>query len=393
MIKRQAKRGTNVFIQLNEQDTLISILRDEVLILQRTVGYGFSALIDAVMEQEILKVSTKEEAVQLLMKKNLLTLEQEPKQPELEFDASWTKGEAAAASEYVRAMNMSSKPEEDPEIEARRNIRESLHFLTSSIARMLDYYKSNHKETYFDMVYLCGTGIHTKGMDTFFQSEIGITHKRMEKLWTVSANKKAAAYRSNSSEFMSCIGAVIKPLDFVPVEFLEKKQKRSAVIATVVFATVCLLGSAGIIYISSLDYQAAIKEQNTAKAQYEAMPQLSDSFSKYDQSVKELEDLQKLEDMTKSNNDLIKEVIGELEKKLPTGTIINSMQFAETGVTMNVTVNDNSIGPNAMIAKLLIQLKTIKYFQNADISGISSSQENGITNVNFTITCTYSEVN
>ncbi|HWT26912.1 MAG TPA: hypothetical protein VN131_03160, partial [Mobilitalea sp.] len=231
IIKRQAHRGTNVFIQLNEQDTLISILQDDVLVLQRNVGYGISTLTDAVMEQDYYKVNSQAEAMELLKNNNLINLDPQQTQM-LQFDSSWSRGEVAAASEYIRAIGAPKLPGEGEELEARRYIIESLHYLTNSIARMLDYYKANHKNVEIDTIYLSGAGMAIKGIDNYFTSEIGMPHKKMDKLATVSSIKKAAAYRSNPSEFASCIGAVIKPVDFVPLEFIIKKQKRSAILAT-----------------------------------------------------------------------------------------------------------------------------------------------------------------
>lgn len=389
IIKRQANRGTNVFVQLNEQDTLISILRDDILILQRTVGYGISNLTGTVIEQVLYHISNEEEALELLKNRNLLTLEQESSEP-IQFDSSWSQGEVAAASEYIRVTGETNPRESNTDLDSRRNIRDSLHFLTNSIARMLDYYKSNHKEIEIDTVYLTGIGIRVQGIESFFSSEIGFTLKKMEKLWTVSSKKKAAAYRNNPSEFISCIGAVIKPIDFVPVEFIIKKQKRSAVIATIIFVLACIAGSVGTVYVSYTDYQTASKELIEVNRLNDAMPPISSTFSEYDKAVKELENLQQLEAMTQSKNDNIKEVIGELEKKLPSNTIITNLQFTETGIIMNVTANDiNSIGSNAIISKLILQLKAIQYFQNVESSGISVVEENGVSVVSVTITCTY----
>lgn len=388
MIKRQANRGTNVFVQMNEQDTLISILQNDVLILQRTVGYGITALTDTVMEQKLYMISDEAEAMELFKGRNLLSLEQENTEP-IQLDSSWTQGEAAAASEYIKAIGNSMNKEVDSDLEARRNIRDSLHFLTNSVARMLDYYKSNHKEIEIDMIYLTGSGIRIQGIEDFFFSEIGIPIKKMEKLWTVSSKKKAAAYRNNPSEFIACIGAVIKPIDFVPLEFILKKQKRSAVIATIIFALACIAGSVGTIYVSLTDYQEASKELDEVNRLNNAMPPISNTFSIYDKAVKELEELQILEDKTKSKNDNIKAVIDELEKKLPSKTLINTMQFSESGITMSVTAQESSISANALVAKSLVQLKSIEYFQMVDISDVSVTEENGISSITYTITCTY----
>jgi len=392
IIKRQVNRGTNVFIQLNEQDTLISILRDDILILQRTVGYGISTLTDAVMEQEHYKINNKVEALELLARKNLLTLDLD--HPEvIQFDSTWSKGEAAAASEFIQAIGADEAKilDSETEQEARRYIIDSLHFLTNSISRMLDYYKSNHKDIEINTIYLSGTGVRIQGIDQFFSSEIGMTHKKMEKLWTISAKKKASAYRKNPSEFISCIGAIIKPIDFVPNEFIEKKQKRSAIIATIIFAFACLMGSIGTTYVSYTDYLVAKQELDTVNGQLNALPQVSAVHAEYEAAVKELESLKLLEDMTVSNNDNIGEVINELEKKFTKGTVINTMQFSELGLSMSVTADCSNVGANALVSKLWTQLNSIEYFESIDITGISESEDGVVNLVNFTINCIYAQ--
>jgi len=387
MIKRQVNRGTNVFIQLNEQDTLISILRDDILILQRTVGYGITTLTDAVMEQEYYQVKNKEEAIELLEKKNLLTLELNKQG--LQFDSSWTKGEVAAASEFVNSVDTTKVLSEEMEYQSRRYILDSFHLLTNSIARMIDYYRSNHKNIKVNTIYISGSGTHIQGISEFFSSEIGITNKMIEKLWTVSANKKATVYRKNPGEFIPCIGAVLKPIDFVPNEFIVKKQIRSAIVATVIFALACLAGSAGTIYVSYTDYMVAKQELDEVKKELNVMGQSSSTQTEYEDAIKKLENLQQFDAMTASNNDEINSVIEALEKNLPKGTVINTMQFSETGVSMSVTASDSATGANALVAKLLIQLKTIEYFETVDVSGISVEEDDVMPRIAFSITCSY----
>ena len=390
-IKRQAKRGTNVFVQMNEKDSLITILREDVLVLQRTVNYGLSTIVESIMEQEYYHVNSHEEAIELLHTRNLLSLDAET-MDNLKLDSSWSKGEVAAASEFVRSLNTSEDYRHDRERQARQSIRESMHFLSNSIARMLDYYKSSHKQIDIETIYLTGAGVHIQGIENFFTTEIGITHKIMEKLATYSSKKKAATYRNNPSNFLTCIGAVIKPVDFIPLEFTLKKQKRSAVIGTIIFTMACLAGSAGTVYVSLTDYLEAKQELDQVEEQFHALPALSGVHEEYETVLKELDNLQELESKTKSNNDNIKNVITELESKLPKGTVIHSMQFTENDVTMSVTASDSKTGPNALIAVILKQLKTIEYFkENVQVSGITVSEENGSAMVSFTILCTYAE--
>jgi type IV pilus assembly protein PilM len=391
MLRRQGNRGTNVFVQLNEQDTVISILRDDILILQRTVGYGISMLTEAVMEQNYFRVGSKEEALELLSGRNLLTEEADKKESAL-FDSSWSQGEVAAANEFLVATEALRRLDEQKEQEARRNIIDSLHFLTNSIARMLDYYKANHKNEEINKIYLSGTGVCIRGIDQFFYMETGTLHKKIEKLWTVSAKKKAVLYRKNPSEFITCTGAVINPIDFVPKDFLEKRQKRSAVFATIVFMLACLAGSAGTVYVSYVDYREEQQKLDEANKELAALEDVTAVYSDNEEAKNYLDSLLKFQAVTGSRNDNISAIIKEFENKLPSGTTINTMQFSETGIMMSVTANVTDAGATALIAKFYSQLETIGYFEDVEISDDIKINEEAIPpTASFTITCTYAQ--
>ncbi|MDD3174390.1 MAG: hypothetical protein PHF63_12165 [Herbinix sp.] len=381
MLKRQANEGTNVFIQLNEQDTVISILSDNVLILQRTIGYGISTLVETVMEHQCFHVNDEKEAIELLHNKNLLNLNT-PEVVTIDFHSK-ALDEAAAASELISAAEYQSPAQE--EYLAKKSIVESLQFLTNSISRMLDYYKNNHKNVIFKSIYLSGFGIRIQGIDQLFSERIGIDNKKLEKLYTVSAKKKAQEYRLNPSEFMACVGSVLKPVDFVPTELAVRKQKIQTVVASSLLLILCLSATAALCYFSYDDYRVAKSEYETAFEQLNALPDTSAVKSEYEQASKRLEDLQKME-AAMQTEDKINEVISELKKNILTNAKIQSIQFSDTGVVMMVIMSDNNYGANTLVAKLLMQIKNIELFETVQDSNMSVSDDG---EVSLTISCTY----
>ncbi len=155
------------------------------------------------------------------------------------------------------------------------------------------------------------------------------------------------------------------------------------------FTLICLAGSAGAIYVSYLDYQASQEELVAMNTKLASMPEVNEIYAEHDSAVAELNNLQQFDQETDSNNDRINEVINELENKLPTGTVIHTMQFSETGVSMSVTADDNNVGANAFIAKIYQQLDTIELFNSVDIEGIAVAQDEISSKISFTLTCTY----
>ncbi len=381
MLKRQANEGTNVFVQLNEQDTVISILEDNVLVLQRTIGYGISTLTQTVMEQSYYHIEDEKAAMELLQSQNLLEpIAQKPVRPkpsEVDVLAAAALEEVAATVDYLRPV--------DEEYQARNNIIESLLFVTNSVSRMLDYYKNNHRNVNFKTIYLSGFGIRIKGIERLFSERIGISNKNLDRLATVSSKKKAQEYRLNPSEFMACIGSVIKPVDFVPVELVLKKQKVQAVLAATFLVLLSIGGSGVLCYVAYNDYAQAKVDYETVQNQLDLMPATSGIKSVYESTTLELEDLQKMEASTHNNEQII-EVMTALQQNLLTNSAIQSIQFSDSGVVMSIILSDNKYGANTLVAKLLTQMKTIDLFDDVQDSNMSVSESG---EVSLTVACTY----
>lgn len=382
ILRRQANTGTNIFVQLNEQDTVISILKDNVLVLQRTIGYGISALIETVLEQNYYNVNNEAEAMDLLYVRNLLEL-QDDQQTLLEHMDSLE--EAAAASELG---TMTSKPATSSgEDKARRNIIESLNFLTNSISRMLDYYKNNNSNVYFESIQLTGVGIRIQGIDRFFSERMGINSIKIEKLLTVSSKKKAKEYLQNPSEFMSCVGSVIKPVNFVPRELIERKERKNNIITSVLLILVCIGSSAMLSYFSYEDYIDAKQAYEVVNEQYELLPSTEATMAEYAVAQERLLDLHAMEAKMQGDQ-RISEVLSELQSNLLSNAIVKSIDFSETGVVMQIMMADNDYGVNALVAKLLLQIKTIELFDEVQDSNLSVTESGQI---NLTVSCTYAQ--
>lgn len=380
MLQRQANEGANVFIQLNEQDTVISILRDNVMVLQRTIGYGISSLIETVLEQKCLGVYNAQEAIELLAKRNLL----EWKESEAtQRNTSPILSEAAAALELDPTVSNVRTPNE--EYLAKRNIVESLVFLINSVSRMLDYYKNSNRNVVFKNIYLSGFGIRVQGIEQLFSERIGIDNRKLEKLYTVSASKKAKDYRQNPSEFMACVGSVIKPVNFVPNELVERRERIRAMITAAFLILLSIGGSAVLCYVSFLDYQTAKSDYEVQADKLAEMPALSGIKDEYATVSGQLTDLQAME-ATTHQNEQITEVLSELQTNMLSNSCIQSIQFTDSGVVMNVLLSDNNYGANVLVAKLLSQLKSIELFSEVQDSNLVIGEDGQIS---LTVSCTY----
>jgi hypothetical protein len=82
----------------------------------------------------------------------------------------------------------------------------------------------------------------------------------------------------------------------------------------------------------------------------------------------------------------ISKVLTELQSNLLSNAIVQSIEFSETGVVMQILMADNDYGTNTLVAKLLLQIKTIELFDEVLDSNLSVSESGQIS---LTISCTY----
>jgi len=461
ILKRQGNKGTNVYVQLNGKDTLVSIFKDNNLIFQRTIGYGISMLADVLLEQGFDEIKTRDEALRLLESSNLLkyarTRENSYGMPamdeltenngsmmdeavlayasmkedetakeiivdgieeadhkaafaqikdELSLNAAILDEHAAYASIFdefttTNEENFKEKAtdkmksgaggdslDKPNSIRAGQALAEAMGYLTGSVARILDYYRSNHENEQIGMIYLAGPGLMVQGIDDYFNSALGLQCEKMLEL--VGVKKAAQANNIHSGEYISCIGAVLKPVDLVPKEFIEKRQWRSAVFTTLVFSLTCMFASACVIYVGFFDYLIAKKNLAEVTKQLNELPEIESVYEKYDLAFKELEGLEDFEEELSGNNDLINEIILELENRLPTGARISTIQFTKNGVNFSVTVPINNAGVYVVMAKLYSELQEIPYFETVEISNDVSIDETSVLHTaSYHISCSY----
>ncbi|HAB61947.1 MAG TPA: hypothetical protein DCE48_14850, partial [Lachnospiraceae bacterium] len=72
IVKKQTAAGVQMVLQMNEQSSIIYILEDSILLLQRTIPYGIENLIDSIINSSSYAASTSLEALDLLQKEHIL---------------------------------------------------------------------------------------------------------------------------------------------------------------------------------------------------------------------------------------------------------------------------------------------------------------------------------
>ncbi len=368
MIQKQVNGGTNLVIQIDEQSTLINIMENNVLELQRNVPYGTNSVIQAVMEQHYFKATDKSEALHQLYSRELIQQQQE---------------------NYEREAAAALSPALDGEItedyEAYDEVLESLRSLVNSILRVLNYYDTKHQEKKIQTIFITGQGAKFRGMEKLLQAETGIEVKKLEFLNSVVFNKNISLTGEYQSDYISCIGAAINPNRFEPKDYQIREKKKSNIQSVIVIFTSAIVLSIVLVTTAVLDYKTNQLEYDRLVQEIDAIGDLDQIYKDHAIAEKASKAVATMYLMTVSPNERLNELITEMEVNLPSNALVESLDITSTDIALSIKVDTKSTA-----AKALQQLRGFpELIQIGTSEIIESKDEFGLKTVRLIITGQY----
>lgn len=362
ILKEVSEKGTNAYIQMNEQSTMVTILKEHTLVLQRTISYGTNELVQAVLERNSGMITEEREAYRLLSEENFIT-------------ADLTKEQEEAAATVEEDVNI---------VHTQEAVSEAVSYLVSSVGRVIDYYINQGGST-LQNIYLLGHGSRIKGIQEYIQRELGIYPQTFEQLKGYRGGKLAVSYLENPSAFVSCLGAILHPIGFQPKDILSKKVTRSNVIETCIMITLCLGGAVMIYLAGSSEYRDKKLELEHAKTVLARLPVGDETEDRFQEVLGQLEQMEGLDQSTRKNAEQLYELMEVFEKNFVTITEVSSMQVTNEAISMNITMPSKKSA-----ARMILQLQGLTdYFEEVKISGVTETEEDGISRVTFSISCIF----
>lgn len=340
VLKEECASGTQMVVKVDERTTLITILQNQRLVLQRNIVYGVDAIVHECMENEGMNYT---EALALLRRTNCLA-----------------EGEAGPES------------------------TETVGYLINGVMRVIDYYNSKNADMQIEKIYLTGLGGDFVGLAEQLMDGLGIQPEVLRKAEGFNVEKyfKDASFGT----YIGCLGAAVSPIGFITEEKETTKKSSDAAsgVAVLIFVGGIVI-SLALLVASLMPYLAAKKENEDKKLYLVSLQYISEIYNQYSIEKAENEYLQALELATLNHNEEIVAFIEELEEKMPSDIKVVSLLCDEESVLMSVEV-----GSKNEAADVLDTLLDFKSLAGVDVTAVSDATgDNGIRVVSFTVQCTY----
>lgn len=348
--------GNNICcsVKLDDNATMITIIDQGMVVLQRTVFYGF------------------EEVEKVVVDSGLFPKEQYPAAMDILQQTDCLDANQAAPEDAMNAM--------------RAEAVEALRPMIGNIRRVLDYYQSRNNGAEVKECFLIGNGAYIKGLDRLMSPELNLPVHLQEK--DVLNGFRTSGGRLDAM-YEACYGAAIQPLDFVfgsaqTAKIIEEKKKRELFAAKLI-GLLCVACAVILLALSGVQRIALSHELNNLNKQKDELEYIQDIYNAYVDTKSQYDDVTKMNGKTETVSDALADAIEEMEEKFPSGVKVTSLTSNGEGISMDIEVSTKEEA-----AKILQNLATFDAFRSVTTNGITeSTDENGKITVTFSVMCTY----
>ena len=350
LLEKNIKNDLYAAVRLEEDTTMITIVRENKIELQRTFPYGIADVVQAVQKSGHFGEDIDfYETLEKMRKENVLSLEEE---------------------------------------EIQEDITEGFRAITGNVSRVMNFYSSNHAGAEMENIVLYGTGADICGMEQYLSDELSIPVSG-ESLREALPQEKGNTGDYYPLMYLTCVGAAVNPMKFRledEKEVAEKKKEHKQIhIEPKNFFGICVVVSL-VLLLAVVPYYGYLKmgvhklQKERSEKQY-----LADEYKEYNQAKTEYEKIENLYQETTTTSEGSGDFIDELEKNMPSDILVRSITSNSESVTMDIRVSSKREA-----AKVVDELSGFESISDVQVESLEETKsETNQSYVDFMVVCTY----
>lgn len=373
VLQKHIGSGYSVCVQIGSLNTMVSVLKENQQIMQRTIPYGTNTIIETMLAHPALECRDETDAMEMLCRENVVY-------STLDYEDETVRGTRISEDQWKRSGQSR---------EARKAVTDAVGGILLSVIRVVDYFGSRYPDCQLGYIYITGMGVKIRGLDTLFEREMDLPVRKLEKLTNITFSRGFARSLQDQTEYIAAIGAAIEPVGFSLKE-LKNKQGRAASMRTV---KIILAGSVvvavALVAVGWFRLVGANKENENLKMEKQSLQSINQVYTENEQATKKFEDAAALHVATSTKNQNLVALIEQLQKKLPKQMQVSTLQTTEDKVTLTITTKTK-----ISVAKMLVEFEGIDLLTNVNVASIAGAEfENDkIDEYTFSVTADYTQL-
>ena len=264
--------------------------------------------------------------------------------------------------------------------------QEELDRFVTSAMRVNDFARSV-KSIDVERVVLLGQCSNLPYFKRILSEKTGIP---VEIFGTTDEVKKFTNSVGAASNYISCLGSLISPVDLLPSTYGTKQkavQSKGFSTSTAFILMIGLIAVGVVLALTSfmgyMNAQTELLEAEAELASLEPAKVAHDEFLVYEANAG---NLKVVVDSALNQNQNMRDFLNELEKKLPASVLTMSLTAATDGISLDFTVNTLP-----EVADVINTFRTFESFDIISVSGVSEEVDSvtGQARQHFSLTATY----
>lgn len=371
--RNQKASGCQAIIKMEEKYSIISVVKDGVLMLQRSINYGVGDAMNEVATQP-----------------------------------SFAAGDTLGVWRLITRQNCTSEPvtnvKEAGRPEARAAVTEALNPLLNGIMRVFDYFNSHFDGTEVENVSIVGLGAQFVGVPEILGEALGIVCRKAGMFQDVEVYDSDVKQKSDA--YSSCIGAGFAGDGFLHESEKGKISKETNYTgASVLIGMLCAVAAIAMVVMAVIPYSKAKAEEKRLQDLYTTYEEGMVVYNKYMATKTLYDQIVEGTSMSQHANDNLLVFLEEMEKKPPYDVVIEEFSSDDEQCIIKMDVADKATA--AKVIETLrdfqsVMLVTMETMEEVEIKDEEADKQHGSdsgdepeelaaldTYVNFTVNCIY----
>ena len=373
VVKNVCKKDeTALVINIDEHQTVATVLDGETILLQRSLSYGVDEAINLLIESRVYGERSYAQAAQELRRTMLV------------------RRALDDSTEIIEDYDF-VEPESPKMTVLKDKITHSMTTLISGIDRVISFYNSHNSQNPIKNIWITGVGAGFKGLKRLLTNELGMQVQVLD----TNAGFVTNQYSQESfGEYLACFGAAMAPVGFVVVSkkqggkaAKERNQEQNWAVYSILIFSLCVVVAIVLIVYSAVTYTTALNKYNSCVRQMNQLQVVKSVYDKHQEVLGLSAQVDALYANTQNPNEELKAFIGEMEKKMPKEIVVMSMAGTNTEVSMQIEVQSKEA-----MAKVIQQFRYFETISNVQNNGYQCEMDDeGNETVKFSVTLQYGQ--
>lgn len=373
VVKNVCKKDeTALVINIDEHQTVATVLDGETILLQRSLSYGVDEAINLLIESRVYGERSYAQAAQELRRTMLV------------------RRALDDSTEIIEDYDF-VEPESPKMTVLKDKITHSMTTLISGIDRVISFYNSHNSQNPIKTIWITGVGAGFKGLKRLLTNELGMQVQVLDTNAGFATNQYS---QESFGEYLACFGAAMAPVGFGVVSkkqggkaAKERNQEQNWAVYSILTFSLCVVVAIVLIVYSAISYTTALNKYNSCVRQMNQLQVVKSVYDKHQEVLGLSTQVDNLYATTQNTNEQLNAFIAEMEEKMPSDVIVVSMAGSTTEVTMQMEVSSKEA-----MAKVIQQFRYFESISSVTNTGYQADvDEEGNETIKFNLIVQYGQ--